>query len=231
MLDDAIDNVLEGYRMRTHIAKSLQSRCKAIRTAIQVYNKAAAALSPPRPVLDWDTVSHFSFLEEFHLLLDIRGNAHSQIWAQPVYREAMRRSCRIRRAREEIDRCNLEIRRIFSSIHSEHSFFSQLLVELQQSQDPLYGAIHEYILRREQVNALLLSKLVDIQSLRDFTGSLTVGRRKGTSIERSTEPAYNGSLHSHTLSKLDIGDEDSDSEEEIGDTLNRIIDFISSLSI
>lgn len=38
-----------AYKMRTHLSKSLQVHCKAIRKAVDAYNTAAAALNPPRP--------------------------------------------------------------------------------------------------------------------------------------------------------------------------------------
>jgi hypothetical protein len=54
--------------MRTHIAKALQKRSKTIQRAVQTYNAAATALNPPMPTIDWTTVSHYKFLEEFPLL-------------------------------------------------------------------------------------------------------------------------------------------------------------------
>ena len=52
--------------MRTHIAKALQSHCKAIRNAVNFYNTIAQKMS--KPTLDWTRMSHYSFLEEFELL-------------------------------------------------------------------------------------------------------------------------------------------------------------------
>ncbi|KZT10313.1 uncharacterized protein LAESUDRAFT_755820 [Laetiporus sulphureus 93-53] len=40
-----------AYRARTHIVKSLQARCKAIRHAVKAYNTAALTIDPPRPML------------------------------------------------------------------------------------------------------------------------------------------------------------------------------------
>ncbi|KAG2353443.1 hypothetical protein BDR07DRAFT_1496245 [Suillus spraguei] len=57
-----------GYCMQTHIAKSLQTRCKAIQNAMKIYNEAALTLNPPAPMLDWSKVSHYTFLEDFVLL-------------------------------------------------------------------------------------------------------------------------------------------------------------------
>ncbi|KIY46237.1 hypothetical protein FISHEDRAFT_47668 [Fistulina hepatica ATCC 64428] len=56
--------------MRSHIAKALQLRCKAIQHAIAAFNAAAANLILPCPSLDWKEVSRFSFIEEFAILRD-----------------------------------------------------------------------------------------------------------------------------------------------------------------
>jgi hypothetical protein len=61
---------MTAYQMCTHIAKSLQTRCKAIQNAVKAYNAAAMALSPPCPTVDWSKVSHYGFLDEFSLLRD-----------------------------------------------------------------------------------------------------------------------------------------------------------------
>lgn len=54
--------------MRTHISKTLQTRCKAIQNAVKKYNEAASEIDPPRPPLEWSRVSHYNFLDEFNLL-------------------------------------------------------------------------------------------------------------------------------------------------------------------
>ncbi|KAJ7890953.1 hypothetical protein B0H14DRAFT_3081615 [Mycena olivaceomarginata] len=57
-----------GYKMRSHIAKALQARSKAIRNAIERYNKVALSMEPPMPTLDWDQVVNYGFLGDFDLL-------------------------------------------------------------------------------------------------------------------------------------------------------------------
>ena len=79
-----------GYRMRTHIAKALQSRCKAIRNAVKSYNAIALLMEPPRPTLDWSRVSHYSFLEEFQLLHGSRQDIQDKRWAELAVRETMK---------------------------------------------------------------------------------------------------------------------------------------------
>ncbi|EGO30745.1 hypothetical protein SERLADRAFT_432361 [Serpula lacrymans var. lacrymans S7.9] len=59
-----------GYALRKHIGKALQARSATIRTALERYNAAAKALSPPRQTLEWKEVVNYTFLSEFNLLRD-----------------------------------------------------------------------------------------------------------------------------------------------------------------
>ena len=141
-----------AYRVRTQIAKNLQKRCRAIRTAVTQYNAAAAALDPPRPPLDWSKVSHFSFLEEFTLLQDTRNDIRTRKWAQPLVRETMRTARRIERAEEELAHVNREARRVHTSIRDEDALFTDVLQELRERQDPIYLCIYDYVRRRRAIN-------------------------------------------------------------------------------
>ncbi|KAJ3524095.1 hypothetical protein NM688_g8622 [Phlebia brevispora] len=46
-----------SYKSRTKLTKALQKRSQAIRTAVNAYNKAAAALEKPRDPLNWDRIA------------------------------------------------------------------------------------------------------------------------------------------------------------------------------
>ncbi|TFK81093.1 hypothetical protein K466DRAFT_604781 [Polyporus arcularius HHB13444] len=173
--------------MRTHIAKSLQKRCKAIRTAVKQYNAAAAALNPPRPPLDWDKVSHFSFLEEFTLLQDTRNDLRAKEWAQPLVRETMRSARRITRAEEELGNVNREARRLHTSIVDEDALFSDVLRDLKVRGDLMYGPVHDFCRRRRTSNAHNLAHLLRLYSLDGFTGTPGPGKHAGLPREiRST---------------------------------------------
>ncbi|KAG1885372.1 hypothetical protein F4604DRAFT_1878101 [Suillus subluteus] len=115
-----------AYKMRTHISKSLQTRCHAIQTAIKKYNDAASQLHPPRPPLEWSKVSHYSFLEEFNLLRETRQDIRDKMWARPAIRETMRQWLHIQRAKEEIERCNVEVRRLHTFIVDEDRHFTHI---------------------------------------------------------------------------------------------------------
>ena len=115
--------------MRTHIGKALQKRSKAIQRAVKVYNAAALALDPPRATIDWNTVSHYKFLEEFPLLRNTSQDLTGKRWALPAVRETMKQWRRICHAREEIIHCNVEIWRLHTSIVNEEKTFLKFLTQ------------------------------------------------------------------------------------------------------
>ncbi|KAJ7320975.1 hypothetical protein DFH08DRAFT_818795 [Mycena albidolilacea] len=91
-----------GYKVRKHIAKALQVRSKAIRSALQRYNSAALALDPPRQHLSWEEVIGYAFLADFDILWDPTGNATIRAWADPAARQLLDSYHKLKRAKEEI---------------------------------------------------------------------------------------------------------------------------------
>ncbi|KAJ7075097.1 hypothetical protein B0H15DRAFT_956756 [Mycena belliarum] len=69
-----------GYKMRKHIAKALQARSKAVKSAIDNYNSAARALDPPMPMLGWEQVVEYAFLADFDMLRDTNVEIQSRPW-------------------------------------------------------------------------------------------------------------------------------------------------------
>ena len=217
------DNLGSGYKARTHLAKSLQTRCKAIRSATDAYNRAAQALNPPRPPLDWAQVSRYSFLEEFSLLRNTQHDVSKAPWADPVVRETIKRFFRVRRAHEEIQRCNIEIRRLFTSIYDETRQHSDTLEALIGQKSPIFGAVNEYSTRRRRVNAQLLGQIQQVFDLDGFTGDRTLGHRKGSQVTQE-----DGELCRYD--NVDDDDAESEDADDIeNDQINSILDFVTSL--
>ncbi|RDB25799.1 hypothetical protein Hypma_006601 [Hypsizygus marmoreus] len=230
---------LAGYRMRTHIAKSLQTRSKAIRNAVKQYNEHAVPLN--RPTLDWTKVSHYSFLDEFNLLRDTRSNVREKPWADPVIRETMRKYQRLQRVKEEIVRCNIEIRRLHTSIVDEVCFFDTVTRSLSDDHnaDPLNIEIEDFIRLRMAMNSMLLARIAQTQSLPGFTGDLTPGVRKG-----SVNPGATTSTTSLSAQSADTGmdsqsdsrsaelsdDEDNELDDASMGDLGGLVDFVSNIS-
>ncbi|KAF8137983.1 hypothetical protein K438DRAFT_2030893, partial [Mycena galopus ATCC 62051] len=100
----------------------LAGMLKGGESAIDRYNDAACALDPPMPRLTWEQVVEYAFLADFDILRDTQVEVQSKPWTRPAYRLAMDRYFKILRAREEIKRLNIEIRRVVTWIHDENRF-------------------------------------------------------------------------------------------------------------
>lgn len=205
--------------MRAHISNALQQRSKAIQNAVKTYNNAAAAIG--RPTLDWTKVTHYTFLDQFNILQDTRHSVLDKKWADPVVRHLMRQHRRVLRAKEELHRCNIEIRRVHTSILNEERKFDEMLRRLENR--PVCYPVREYIDRRRAVNRLLLSRIHQTQALPGFTGDKTPGTCKGFS-DLSSE-----------LVKPSLPDPDSDNGEDTDDDemvcrVGAVIEFMSNLS-
>ncbi|KAJ7017031.1 hypothetical protein C8F04DRAFT_1201162 [Mycena alexandri] len=103
-----------GYKMRRHIAKALQTRSEAVKNAISRYNIAAASLEP--------TCTPTELGRNFDFLRATDGELLDKPWTRPAYRLAMDRYFKIIRAKEEIKRLNVEIRRFVTWMSDEDRF-------------------------------------------------------------------------------------------------------------
>jgi hypothetical protein len=97
-----------GYKLRKHIAKALQACSQVIHNALEKYNNAASALSPPHPYLSWNNVVESAFLADFDLR-DAHQDIHDRPWAAPACCLAMDQYFKLEHAHEEIQRLNIEI--------------------------------------------------------------------------------------------------------------------------
>lgn len=218
-----------GYKMRTHIAKSLQTRCKAIQNAVSAYNSAALALYPPRPTLDWSTASHYTFLEDFELLRDSRNDIRERPWATPVVRAAMKQSQRIDRAREEMANCNIAVRRLLTHVLDENADLKKITRVLADQGSSITGAVEEYRIRRTCANMQVLSRIQQIHHLDGYTGSQSPGIRIG----RSKAPSYNnGDINtSDDESDGDHVEDLEDEGEDAQDEYNQLFNFVSDMPL
>ncbi|KAJ3765148.1 hypothetical protein FB446DRAFT_655642 [Lentinula raphanica] len=249
-----------GYKMRTQIAAALQKRSKAIRAAVARYNNAALNLDPPRPTVDWVKVSHYSFLDQFDILADTHYSVMEKPWAKPVIRELMMQVRRVSRAREEITRLNVELRRLHTSIVDEEQHFGVVLQRLEDSSSPLHAPVQEYIQRRMGVNRLLLDRMQNTYALPGFTGTPYPSTRESPTLQTSdvsspshvpaatpsglsdVPPSQPSTLHSatHEMNTMNQQtprhgeDSDNDGADEDDDELvsyvSAITDYISNVT-
>ncbi|KAG6875863.1 hypothetical protein C0992_001989, partial [Termitomyces sp. T32_za158] len=174
-----------GYKLRRHIGKALQRHSEAIRNALNWYNTQAANLNPPRPALSWKEIVDYSFLGEFDLLRHSRSDIRDEPWAQPARREATLKYFKLQRAREEIVRLNMEIRRLRTWIRDETNLMEKTISRLEH-EDPLLCAVlkHQWALRNT-VNLGHLQRLDAISKQAYFSGDRSVGAQQTSNFSVS----------------------------------------------
>ncbi|KAF8184353.1 hypothetical protein K438DRAFT_1937315 [Mycena galopus ATCC 62051] len=175
-----------GYKLRRHIAKALQARSKAVRNAIDRYNDAAMSLDPPMPSLTWEQVVEYTFLADFDILWDTCSEVQSHPWTRPAYRLAMDTYFKIERAREEITRLNIEIRRLVTWIRDEGHFLRDREASLRlsdgktddQAEKDLLLVVQMKLYRRQrgQFDDKHMEILRKLSRMKGFMGSISPGR-------------------------------------------------------
>lgn len=167
-----------GYKLRRQISKALQRRSEAIRAAINRYNVQAEALQPPRPKISWKDIAEYSFLGEFDVLRYSREDVRSNDWTRPAFREATTKFFKLQRAREEVVRLNVEIRRLRTAIHDEEQLVVTKIQELTNSNVHLALELRRSWQERAAINKLHVHRLAQIQCLPGFSGTLDLGVRE-----------------------------------------------------
>ncbi|KAF6757867.1 hypothetical protein DFP72DRAFT_1108913 [Ephemerocybe angulata] len=222
-----------GYRARTLLTKAMRTRSKAIQNAAARYNAAALELTPPRPTLDWTMIAKYNFVEEFSLLRDARQDVRGERWGDGEVREALKLHQKIKRASEELERLNIEVKRLATSIYDEHTLFEQVSTELRNAgSDQLLGALIDFSVPRKRVNRNILQYLEEITELDGYTGDTNLlGLRVGSAPRTQatglidSNPREASSLFDLMAAETD--DEDEDEEAQIGG----VLDFIGEVAL
>jgi hypothetical protein len=207
------------------ISKAMKSRSKAIQNAIAKYNEAAGRMNPPRRPLDWQRIADYNLVEEFELLRDAREDIRSARWSSEEVRETMKLHQKVKRADEEIQRLNVEMRRLYTSIIDEHTLFTRVEAMLEsEHRIGVLGALREFSGRRRRINRVLLAQLQEITRLKGYSGDKRLrGFKKGSKGKGSEDDA---DISSH---EDNLDEDESDDEEEVAQ-VGGVIDFIADLA-
>ena len=135
----------------------------------------------------------------------------------------MKQWLHIKRASEEILRCNVEVRRLYTHIHDERQRHASILCELSEASDPLFFCVEEYCTQRQHINNYLLEQIQSIFQLPGFLGDHTVGHRIGG------EPPSNLFTMPLLEERAAMSDDESDDDEENAQVTG-LIDFVGSLT-
>ncbi|KAJ7664832.1 hypothetical protein B0H14DRAFT_3696647 [Mycena olivaceomarginata] len=164
-----------GYKLHKHIVKALQVRSKAVKTALQKYNDAAAAMDPPKPELTWEKVVEYA-LAEFDLLREGREDIRNEPWALPAGQVAMDRHFKMLRANEEIERLNLEIPRLLTYMADEREFLIHHEECLRkEGNTALAHQVRTHRLEYGRFDDLHRQRLIKLAKEPGFTASLSRG--------------------------------------------------------
>lgn len=199
-----------GYKLRKHIGSALKARSQAVRTALQNYNVAAQALVPPRPPLSWDDVVEYAFLADFDLLSDTRSDVRLKVWAKPASRILMDQHFKLKRAREEILRLNVEIPRLMTYIRDEEAFLLQQEDLLSETDPPLSCQLRLRRLKLIRSNDLHIHRLNRLASMPGFSGSIN----PGTSINAAALHLTDNDTRDRNAPQEPFAGEEEEEEEE-----------------
>lgn len=203
--------VLSGYKLRDHISNSMKSRSKAIKTALERYNKAAATCSLRAPPLTWKEVVDCAILADFDFLRDVRQDVRSKPWASPTNRLLRDQYFKLERAREEIERLNIEIQRVITHIVNETAFLLATENSVAQNDPWLAHQIGLYRLERGRADVIHVKRFRKLAAEPGFTGQVKPGR----SINL---PAANAESHFSLPEDISGGEtEEEDEYDEVED--------------
>jgi hypothetical protein len=187
----------QGYKLRQHIAKALNRRSDAVKKAIKRYNEQASLLDPPGLLITWEQIAEYTFIGEFDLLRIARSDIRTEKWAQKTYREAAVKYFKLCRAREELQRLNVEVCRLQTFIKEEATHVECTIKHLSANRSPLADELRRRWVLRSAINTLHRQRLKQLEQKSYYTGS----REIGEGIE--TESIF----HSQSRSLLEEEDE------------------------
>ncbi|KAJ6493862.1 hypothetical protein DFH09DRAFT_1104322 [Mycena vulgaris] len=204
--------VLDQFGLLQHITKALQARSKAVCSAIEHYNTAACALSPPMPQLSWEQVGEYTFLADFNILQDMHAEIRSQPWTRPAYRLVMDRYFKILHMHKEIKRLNVEIPCVVTWIRDETAFLHKMEANLRDEA----GKLEEQIVEDMQ---MAVQRFYELTAESGLTGSL----RCGVAVKRREIRERLRGLREQAARKA--GEIDVDGQaSEVGDNDNEWVD-------
>ncbi|KAG8703208.1 hypothetical protein FRC09_004300 [Ceratobasidium sp. 395] len=164
-----------AYRSRTRMAKEINRREKAAHNALDRYNAIATRLKPPRPALEFNELTEHAYLAHFDFLRYSEHGATEAEWSRPTIRHCTEAWQKVQRAKEEIIRLNVEIRRIVTHMRDEEAFLAQQYDSIRTTEPDLACALHARMELAVRVNQRIRRDLKSISELEGFTGSLDCG--------------------------------------------------------
>lgn len=214
---------LIGYKMRRHISKSITRRSAALRTALDRYNELAPQQDPPRPMIDYKDVITFASLGDFDLLRYSRNEILSKPWTRPTNREISTKYYKVLRAREEIIRCNVEIRRLADWVDLEDELLAHTALSISETNPVLGLELRQLYDKQFRINNVHRVRLQSIRELDGYTGPTNSMRG------HYSKPATNPVAPRHCDATEDLHNSDTLADED-EDEVTNLEDALGSLA-
>lgn len=153
---------------------------------------------------------------------------------------------RVARAREELTRLNVEVRRVHTAILDEAALFKRVLDRIPAT-DPMHEAVRAFSLRRQAINRFVLQCINQVYALPGFTGTKGPGTRLGAGESMDPPVAHpappTGTPNDTAGAPADVDDgvlhEDAEDEaddgivedEDAGEEIFSLVSYISELAV
>ena len=142
---------------------------ESVKSAINWYNEQAILLDPPADTVQWQDIANYTHVGEFEMLHIARSDIWQEKWVQKAYCDAGIKFFKLCRAREEIQRLNVEVRRLLTWIHDENKHMQQVIKQL--SDEPhLADELRKRWALWLAVNQVHLERIKILQSKDYYTG-------------------------------------------------------------
>jgi len=135
--------------------------------------------------LEWKEVVEYAFLADFDLLRDVRQDISKRPWATPAGRLAMDHYFKMCRATEEIQRLDVEIRRVATYLVDEDRYLRTCEEQVRAFNPPLAHQISLHHAERSRFNAHHDYQLQEIAKIRGFSGSILPGESASKGLGES----------------------------------------------
>lgn len=169
--------------------------------------------------MSWKDIADYSFLGEFDLLRYSRTDIREADWTKPAYREATTKHFKLLRAREEVSRLNIEIRRLCTFIHDEETDTLKVIEDLQSSNPLLASELQRQWRSRSAINMFHIFRLNQIEAISGFSGVHGIGAHSCAS----------GGSDIHEIITSEFLDADGLRQEEHAEEMEGIASFLDSV--
>ena len=136
---------------------------------------------PPWALLSWESVIAAVNLADFNLLQSTRQDIRKLEWAQPVNCEGMVMYFKIKCAKEEISRLNIEIWRLLTFLYDDHIDHYRAVSTNIITDPTLAFEVSTRWQYHNKIHEEIIKRLLQTSRLQDFrvSGSLFHGEQQG----------------------------------------------------